>query len=177
MADQLPVFFFYFYGRIAWRFEAFQVCGDKTRQAFETALSLGHVDFAFYCSIHAIKYAFFSGANLRTLLKEIDSYLHLLDIYKIEVVRNYLLTYRETVSVLIDNGQTTSIEAKSCMGDPNDPGNKLRETMFFFKAVQCYWVGHTERCQHFSEKCVPILAPLGQLNTCMSTYYYGKEEI
>ena len=174
VADQLPVVYFFFYGRIAWRFEPFQVCGDKTQQAFETSLSLGRVDVAFFCLIHAIKYAIFSGANLRSLLKEIDYYLHLLDIYKIELARNYLLTFRETVSLLIDSGQATSIEAKACIGDPDDPGNKLRETVFFYKTVQCYWVGHTERCQHFSEKCVPILGPLGQLNTCMSKFYHGK---
>ena len=175
MAEQLPVVYLNFYGRVAWRFEPFQVCADNLRQAFETALSLGQVDIAFYCSAHAIKYAIFSGTNLRSLLKEIDYYLHLLETYKCEVARNFLLTFRETVSILIDNGQATSIEAKACIGDLNDPETKMRESVFFHRVVQCYWVGHTERCQHFSEKCLPILAPLGQFNTYLSKFYHGKE--
>ena len=175
VADQLPVILLNFNGWVAWRFEPFQVCGDKTRRAFETALSLGNVGLAFYCSFHVIKYAIFSGANLRSLLKEIDYYLHLLKTYKREVPRNYLLNFRETVSLLIDKGQATSIEAKACIEDLNNPDNRMRESLFFYKAVQCYWVGHTERCKYFSEKCMPILAPLEQLDTYLSKFYHGKE--
>jgi hypothetical protein len=172
---QIPSVYFNFYGRVAWHFEPIQVCADKTRRAFEIALSSGHVDIAFYCSFHVVKYAIFSGENLRSLLKKIDYYLHLLVTYKSEVARNYLLTFRETVSLLIDNGQATRIGAKACYGDINDPGNKMRESLFFHKALQCYWLGHTERCQYYSEKCMPILGPLGQLNTYMSKFYHGKE--
>ena len=175
VAERLPVVYLNFYGRVAWRFEPFQVCADNLRRAFETALSLGQVDIAFYCSYHVIKYAIFSGKNLRSLLRDIDYYLHLLETYKCEVARNTLLNFRETVSLLIDNGQSTSIAAKSDFGDVNDPGNRLREELVFYKAVQCYWVGHTERCQHFSEKCLPILAPLGQFNTYLSKFYHGEE--
>ena len=175
VADQMPAVFICFYGRIAWHFEPFQVCADKTRQAFETALSLGQVDMAIFCSVHVIKYDIFSGANLRSLLKEIDYYLHLFETYKKEVGRNFLLNCRETVSLLIDNGQATSIEAKACFGDINDLGNKLRESLFFHRAIQCYWVGHTERCRYYTEKCLSIFGSLGQLNTHLSKFYHGKE--
>jgi hypothetical protein len=164
-----------FYGWVAWHFEPFQVCADKTRRAFEIALSSGHVDIAFDCSFHVVRYAIFSGENLRSLLKEIDYYLHLLVTYNSEVARNYLLTFRETVSLLIDNGQATRIGAKACYGDINDPGNKMRESYFFHKAIQCYWLGHTERCQYYSEKCMPILGPLGQLNTCLNFIMVRKQ--
>jgi len=173
--DQIPLVYFNFYGRVAWRFEPFQVCADKTRRAFEIALSSGHVDIAFYSSFHVAKYAIFSGENLRSLLKEIDYYLHLLGTYKSEVARNYLLNFRETVSMLIDNGQATSIEAKACVGDLNDPGNKMRESFFFHKAFQCYWLGQAERCRYYSEKCMSILGPLEQFNTYISKFYHGKE--
>ena len=175
MPDHIPIGFFNFYGWVAWRFEPFQVCADKTRRAFEIALSSGDVDTAFYCSAHIAKYAIFSGENLRSLLKEIDYYLHLLGTYKSEVARNFLLTFRETVSLLIDNGQATSIGAKAYYGDLDDPGNKMRESFFFHKAIQCYWLGHTERCRYYSEKCMPILGPLEQFNTYMSKFYHGKE--
>jgi hypothetical protein len=172
--DHIPIGFFNFYGWVAWRYEPFQVCADKTRRAFEIALSSGDVDTAFYCSFHVAKYALFSGESLRSLLKEIDYYLHLLGTYKSEVARNYLLTFRETVSLLIDNGQATSIGAKAYYGDLDDLGNKMRESFFFHKAIQCYWLGHTERCRYYSEKCMPILGPLEQFNTYMSKFYHGK---
>ena len=174
MPDHIPIGFFNFYGWVAWRFEPFQVCADKTRRAFEIALSSGDVDTAFYCSAHIAKYAIFSGENLRSLLKEIDYYLHLLGTYKSEVARNFLLTFRETTSLLIDNGQATSIGAKAYYGDLDDLGNKMREVFFFHKTIQCYWLGHTERCRYYSEKCMTILGPLEQFNTYMSKFYHGK---
>ena len=173
--DHIPLGFSSFYGWVAWHFEPFQVCADKTRRAFEIALSSGHVDIAFDCSFNVVKYAIFSGENLRSLLKEIDYYLHLLGTYKSEVARNFLLTFRETVSLLIDNGQATSIGAKAYYGDLDDLGNKMRESFFFHKAIQCYWLGHTERCRYYSEKCMTILGPLEQFNTYMSKFYHGKE--
>ena len=174
VADQYPLFYLNYYGRLAWRFEPLQVCADKTRRAFEAALSLGQVDTAFWCSTHSIKSLIFSGARLRSILKEIDYYLHLLETYKSEVSKNFLLIFRETVSLLIDNGKTTSIESAPCVGDLNDPGNKLRESALFHKAIQCLWVGHAQRCRYYSEKCAPILAPLAQLTTYMSKFYHGK---
>eukprot|EP00984_Skeletonema_dohrnii_P038315 scaffold41418_cov172-Skeletonema_dohrnii-CCMP3373.AAC.1 len=92
-------------------------------------------------------------------------------------MRNYLLIFRETVSLLIDNGQATSIEATPCAGDLNDPGNRLRESVFFHKALQCFWIGHTERCRYYSEKCMPILGTLAQLNTYMSKFYHGLNSL
>lgn len=174
IADQYPLFYLNYYGRVAWRFEPLQECADKLRRAFEAALSLGHVDSAFYCSIHVIVKSIFSGASLRSILKEIDYYLHLLKTYKSEVSKTYMLIYRETVSLLID-GQTTSIEATPCVGDLNDPGNKLRESALFHKACQSFWAGHTQRCRYYNEKCAPILGPLAQLTTYLAKFYHGKE--
>ena len=174
VADQYPWFYLIYYGRLAWRFEPLQVCADMLRRAFETALSLGQVGTAFYCSTHSIKSLFYSGARLRSILKEIDYYLHLLETYKSEASKNFLLIFRETVSLLIDNGKTTSIESTPCVGDLDDPGNKLRESALFHKVIQCLWVGHAQRCRYYSEKCVPILAPLAQLTTFMSKFYHGK---
>ena len=91
-----------------------------------------------HCGIHVIKYLLFSGANLRSILKEIDYYLRLLETYKSEMARNFLLTWRETVSMLIDNGQATSIQAKACLGDLEDPGNKMREAFFHHSAIRYF---------------------------------------
>lgn len=174
-ADQLPVFYLNFYGMIAWRHETLQVSADKLRNAFEAALSLGHVDIAFYCCIHVIKTRLLCGHNLKSVLKEIDYYLHLLKTYKKEFSINFLLIFRETASLLIDNGKETSVEATPSVGDLDDPGNKLRESALFHKAMQSYWTGHKDRCRNYSEKCVSILAPMGQLTSYMSKYYHGED--
>lgn len=175
VADQFPSFYFNYYGRVAWRFEPLQECTKKLRQAFEAALSLGHADTAFYCAIHVILKSIWCGTSLRSILKEIDYYLHLLKTYKSEVSKTYMLIYRETVSLLIDNGQTTSIEATPCVGDLNDPSNKLRESALFHKVIQSLWLGHTQRCRYYSEKCAPILEPLAQFTTYMAKFCHGKE--
>ena len=152
-----PLFYQSYYGRLAWRFEPLQVCADETRRAFQAALSLGQVDTAFLSAVHSIKTLIFSGARLKSTLKEIDYYLHLLETYKSEVAKSFLLIYRETVCLLIGNGKTTSEESALCVGDLNEFGNKLREAALFHKAFQCYWIGHVQRCRYYSEKCAPIL--------------------
>jgi hypothetical protein len=110
---QIPELYFHFYGRIAWRFEPFQAGIDSLRHGFEAGLSYGNNDMALHCALHVIKYLLFSGANLKSLLKEIDYYFHLLETYKSELARNYMLNFRETVSLLIDNGQATSTTQQS----------------------------------------------------------------
>ena len=174
VAEQYPLFYLDYYGRIAWRFEPLQVCADELRRAFEAALSLGQVQTAFNCAAHSIKSLIFSGANLNSILKEIDYYLHLLKTYKSEVSKNFLLIFRETVCLLIDNGKTNSIESAPCVGDLNDPAIKQRESALFHKAMQCMWIGHAQRCRYYSEKCVLILAPLAQLTTYLSKFYHGE---
>ena len=174
VADHQPSFYQYYYGRLAWRFEPLQVCADETRRAFQAALSLGQVDIAFFSSVQSIKCLIFSGAELKSILKEIDYYLHLLKTYKSKVAKNFLLIYRETVCLLIDNGKTTSIESAPGAEDLNELGNKVRESVLFHSAIRCYWLGHTQRCRYYIEKSAPILSSLAQLNTYMSKFYHGK---
>jgi len=176
LMDQISGVFFHFYGRIAWRFEPFQVCADNLRRGFESGLSFGHADIGFYCSFHAIKTAVFSGANLKSLLREIDYYLHLLETYKSELIKNALLIFRETVSTLIDKEHATSIEAKAYIGDLNDPGNKIRDMLLFHRAIRAYYLGYAERCHHCIEKCMPMLGPEVGFFKFHMEFYYGKEK-
>jgi hypothetical protein len=171
---QIPELYLNFYGRIAWRFEPFQAGIGNLRHSFEAGLSYGNNDMGMHCGIHVIKYLLFSGANLRSILKEIDYYLRLLETYKSEMARNFLLTWRETVSMLIDNGQATSIQAKACLGDLEDPGNKMREAFFHHSAIRCFWLGHTERCRYYSEKCLNLFGQGSQPIAYIAKFYIGK---
>ncbi len=170
----IPELHYLYYGRVAWRFEPFQAGIDSLRHNCEVGISYGNNDMGMHCAFHVIKYLLFSGANLKSLLKEIDYYFHLLETYKSELARNYMLNFRETVSLLIDNGQATSIEAKACFGDLEDPRNKLREAFFHHSAIRCFWSGHSNRCQYYSEKCMNLCGQGGQPTACVTKFYSGK---
>jgi len=165
--DQISGVFMNFYGRIAWRFEPFQVCGDNLRRGFESGLSSGSNRGGFHCAFHVIKTGIISGEKLASLLKEIDHCLHLLKTYKSELIKNALLISRETVSALIDKGHATSIEAKAS----ND---FKREPLFFHQAFRAYWQGHGVRCHHFFDKCSQLSGQYVQLNPFLLKFYHGK---
>eukprot|EP00984_Skeletonema_dohrnii_P024547 scaffold13678_cov106-Skeletonema_dohrnii-CCMP3373.AAC.2 len=177
MAAQIPELYFNFYGRIAWRFEPFQVCADNLRRGFETGLSTGDNDMGLQCAIHAIKTAVFSGASLKSTLKEIDYYLHLLKTFKSAKFYTNILIYRETVSVLIDKGDATSIPEKAVFGDLDDPGNKLRDGFFCHRAIRAYWSGYTERCNHYSEKYMSISWPEARFMKLQMQFYHGLNSL
>ena len=129
------------------------------------------------CALQVIKTKIFSGSNLKSLLNEINYYLHLLKTFQITRGINVMITFRETVSVLIDKGQATSIEAKAAFGDLNDPGNRLRDMLYFHQAIQAYWSGYTERCQYYIGKYMSVIC-IGQdvrLTTFQMEFYHGKE--
>jgi len=177
VAAQVPELYSNFYGRIAWRFEPFQDCANNLRRGFETGLSSGNNDMGLECALQVIKTNIFSGSNLKSLLNEIDYYLHLLKTFQITRGINVMITFRETVSVLIDKGHATSIEAKAAFGDLSDPGNRLRETFFTHQAIQAYWSGYTERCQYYIEKYMSVIC-IGhdvRLATFQMEFYHGKE--
>ena len=165
--EQISGVFMNFYGRIAWHFEPFQVCGDNLRRGFAAGLSSGS-NRAFYCSFHVIKTAIISGEKLASLLKEIDYYLNLLETYKSELMKNALLVSRETVSVLLDKGHATSIEVNAS----NDV--KDRFPPFFHQALRAYWQGHGVRCHHFFEKCSELSGQFVQINPFLLKFYHGK---
>ena len=173
LQDQIPRLYHCFYGSIAWHEESLQSCADHLRRGFECGLSSGQVVIGFYCAIQYIAKQLHSGTNLKSLLKEIDYFLHLLEIYKSEVTKNYMLCFRETISMLIDKGECTSIESKAHYGDLNDPDNKFQQAFFFHQALRSYWMGYSSRCKHFSEKCSPIFQQSGKLNALIVQFKYA----
>ncbi len=180
MAALVPELYFNFYGRIAWRFESFQAGIDNLRQGFEAGLSCGHSDMGLHCAVQVIKNTIYSGANLNSIMKEIDYYLHILETYKSEVTRNFLLIFRETVSTLIDNGQATSIDATPCVGDLDDQKNKLRDSVLHHSANRCFWLGHSERCWYYSEKCTTCMNSFdqgGHITAYMTKFFFGKLQL
>ncbi len=175
MAAQIPELYSCFYGRIAWRFEPFHVCAENLRRGFETGLSTGLSDVGLHCAFHTVKIGIIIGANLKSLLKEIDYYLHLLKPYKNGNLKNLILNSRETVSLLIDNGEATGIEEKAVFGDSSDKGNNMFDALLFYhQAFRAYWSGYTDQCRYYSEKHLSITSQEVRVITMQVEFYHGK---
>lgn len=172
LSDQMPELRLNFYTAVG-RYEWLHSGAQALRGGFESALSSGNANMGFFCAVQATSFSIMSGEKkLTSLLKEIDYYLHLLETYKSEVAKKYLLAFRETVSKLIDKGEETSIEAKECLGDVSDSGNKFIGTFYFHQAFRHFWLGYNERCCHFAQKCFGRI-PQGKYLVCLIKFYYG----
>lgn len=128
-----------------------------------------------HCAFHMVKYGIISGANLKSLLKEIDYYLHLLKTHKNATLENLILNSRETVSLLIDNGEATGIEEKAVFGDSSDKGNNMFDALLFYhQSFRAYWSGYTDRCRYYSEKHLSISSQEVRLIKMQVELYHGK---
>jgi hypothetical protein len=155
--------------------EPFHSCVAGLRGGFQSGLSSGTVNMAFYCAVLAAHFSFISGEkDLCSLMAEIDYYLQLLETYKSDLARNFLLCIRETVSILIDKGEATSIEAKASYGDLNDPGNKLLETQNFYQTLLNFWQGYSQRSVYFYGKYVAMTRPKINCDNYIMKFYHGK---
>ena len=156
-------------GHLEW----FHAGVQRLRVCFDSALSSGNAEMGFFCALQLVIFSILSGEKeLTSLLKDIDYYLHLLETYKSEISKKYLLSYRETVSMLIDKGEATSIEAKEYLGDANDPGNKFMDTYYCQQVLRNFWLGYGERCRHFAKKGFARI-PQGKYFFHIIKFYYG----
>ncbi len=154
--DQMAELSLIFHNTVGY-LEWFHPGAQRLRVCFHSALSSGNANMGFLCAAQSINFSILSGEKeLNSLLKEIDYYLHLLETYKSEVSRKYLLCARETVSILIDKGEATNngIEAKDYTShlDMSDPGNKFLDTFYCHQVMRNFWLGYDERCRHFAQK-------------------------
>ena len=154
--------------------ESFQFGASQLRKGFGSGLTSGDANTAFYCAIQGTFFSIISGEKeLSLLLQEIDYYLHLLKTYKSEMTRKYLLCYRETVSILIDKGEATAIDAKLSHEDVSDPGNKLLEVFYFHEVFRNYWLGYPERSKYYIKKYGEIVEPR-YFEVYVVKFYSGK---
>ena len=153
--------------------ESYVSGSNQLRNGFASGLSSGDANTAFFCAAQGIHFSAISGGtDLTSLLKEIDYYLHLLKTYKSELAMKMILFYRETVSTLIDRGERNGIEAN--LSNDTEPcrNRKLLELWYFHQLFRNYWLGYTERCHHFAEKCFAFSKQPG---TFTFHFYYGEK--
>ena len=178
--DQKPLIFMnHFLG--TGHLDSYHLNASQLRKGFATGLSSGDAGGAFNCASIMTHFSIISAEkDLTSLLKEIDYYLSLLETYKSELAKKYILCYRETVATLIDRGEATGIDAKlSCVDieshDPKPTSNKLQGVFYFHQMFRNYWLGYTERCHHYAQKALPCMeqGPFG--TTLVYRFYHGKK--
>ena len=148
--------------------ESYVSGSNQLRNGFASGLSSGDAHAAFFCAAYGIHYSVISGGkDLNSLLKEIDYYLHLLKTYKSELAMKMIMFYRETVYTLIDRGERNGIEANL-----SEPGRRLLEVFYFNAVFKNFWLGYTERCNHFAEKSFAVSKQPGAFTF---HFYYGKK--
>ena len=160
----------------AGQLEPYHLDASQLRKGFESGLSSGDSNPAFYCANLGVYFSIISAEkDLTSLLKEIDYYLLLLETYKSELAKKPILCYRETVATLIDRGETTGIDAKLSYADACDlgPGNKLLGVFYFQEVFRNYWLGYTERCHHYAQKSMDISKQENFFNYIVK-FYHGK---
>ena len=150
-SEQLPHLYLAYNGFIAPYTEPLQSCADMLRQGFDAGMSLGETGIAFFNSCLHIRFAIVAGDRLPTLLEKVDYYLKLANTHQNEIAKAFLSVHRETISILIYKGGQSS-SPHSIDVPTNTANEKLSETVNFFRAIQSYWQGYIERCQHYIRK-------------------------
>ncbi len=114
-----------------------------------------------------------AGANLPDLLRDTDKYLALVGHHGNTLSRTYLNIYRETISILIDNGENTKSTIKNGEKEvANNYLDRLSETLSFHKVLQSFWLGHHDRCHHYSEKLLETKQS-GKHHRLITLFYHG----
>ena len=172
-ATQLPTLYLVYYGFIAINTEPLQLCAEMLRQGFDVGMSLGESGMAFFNAIQHIRIALAVGDSLPILLEKVDYYLALANTYQNEIAKAYLSIYRGTISTLIDKGVSTSASPLA-IGVPTETANaNILESIHNHRAIQAYWQGYSERCQHYIAKLPQKSAHLGKLNRMIIVFIHG----
>jgi hypothetical protein len=153
-SEQLPDLYLLYYGFIAPYTEPLQSCADMLRQGFDAGMSLGETGIAFLNSTIHIWTAVSAGDRLPTLLEKVDYYLKLANTYNNETIKVYLSINRETISALIDKGGPSSSTPYAIDVPTDTEDANVLETMYYNRAIQAYWQGYSERCDHYIRKAI-----------------------
>jgi hypothetical protein len=107
-----------------------------------------------------------------------DYYLELADLYKNELTKTYFLIFRDTISTLINRGKSTSSKI-----NPSSSGNDAKNsahtsgTIYFHRALQAFWQGHVERCQHYLVKVLQFNSVTAKLSNIVAMFIHGLNSL
>mmetsp|Transcript_29918 Transcript_29918/g.63460 ORF Transcript_29918/g.63460 Transcript_29918/m.63460 type:complete len:393 (-) Transcript_29918:234-1412(-) len=176
-SEIMPSVYGCYYGFVAVHTEPLQLCADNLRKGFKVGISAGESAIvAFYNSIHLIRTALLGGQNLSTLLNETDYHLEVMTRFRNKLMMPYISAYRETISTLIDRGQSTGSQnritknVEKTMASNAVYAQRCNETIYVNKALQSFWLGYSQRCHHYSKKVLEMHL-VGRHNKLMILFY------
>ena len=171
--EQVPFLYSSYYGLIAFHTEPLQTCANMLRQGFDAGMSLGESGMAFFNAIQHIKTAVIAGDRLPSLLEKVDYYLEQASTHQNEIAKAYLSIFRGTISTLINKRESTS-SSPLAIDVPTDTANaNMLESIHFHLAIQAYWQGYSERCQHYMGKLLQKRSIFGKLNSVIIVFIHG----
>jgi len=101
-----------------------------------------------FCVVHQIRLSLIAGSNLASLLKRTEYYLEVIKRLDNPHAETYLLLYRDTISSIMGVGCNHYSEVQE------NASRFPEEVVLYHKAMRAYWIGHLERCHHFTEKMI-----------------------
>ncbi len=180
-SEQLPTLYSAYYGFIAHYTEPLQTCADMLRLGFDAGMSLGDVGTAFLNASLHIRTAVLTGGRLPTLLGRVDYYLRLTSTYQQETSKVFLSIFRETISILIDKGESTSSSPYAIDVPADTTNTNVLESMYLHRAIQAFWQCHNERCQYYIDMFLGVSGDMWRLQFIMflhgvNSFYLLKEK-
>jgi len=175
-AKIIPKVNFAYYGFVALHNLPLQICSSNLRKGFEVGISGGEsVTIASYNSMHLLRIALLAGENLLSNLKEADYHIEIMTRFRNKLVMPYLQAYRDTISTLIDRGESTSAkvictEVEEAMASSAVYATRHKETVYLNKLLQSFWLGYSQRCHHYAKKSLEMKL-LGRHNKLMILWY------
>ena len=159
---------------VAFTAEPLQVVALKLRQGFDAGMSAGNSAAAFLNENRHINVSYYAGETLQKILQKIDAYLTLTNLYQHKLMKSHLLIFRDTISTLIDQGKSTSSNTDSnCSENAEDTTVHTSRFIFFHRASQAFWLGHTERCHHYFLKVLQLSVVIAKSANIIATFYQG----
>lgn len=146
-----------YYGYLGLLNEPLQTCAGMLRQGFNACMSVGETGLAFFNSVQYIRAEFMAGERLPIILEKVDYFLKLTYSLPNELSKPLLVRTRETISALIENGESSSSKFHT-NDEPTDlTSDNHLAGVYFHRAIQAYWRGYSERCQYFIGKFSSLL--------------------
>jgi hypothetical protein len=84
----------------------------------------------------------------------VDYYLKLANTYQNEITKTFISINRETISILIGDGGPSSSSTYAIDAPTDTENTNFLEALYYNRAIQAYWQGYSERCQHYIAKFI-----------------------